>query len=154
LTTGLHWSREWYQAHQTKGGPPASSTRPPEAPALLGPVPKPCFNLVLPWPPSVNHSHAGDHHLAPETRAFRRQVANLAMVGRIRPLSGRRLALSVVAFAPDRRRRDLGNLEKQISDALQHAGLIADDFDFDRIELARVWDHPERGTVHVTVVQL
>ena len=151
MSSRLHWSREWYEAHQAKGGQPRTMGVPD---AACNPTPATWFSLVLPWPPSVNHSHAGDHHLQPETRAFRRQVANLALVGRIKPLAGR-MALSVVAYPPDRRRRDLGNLEKQISDALQHAGLIADDFDFDRIELARVWDPRERGgTVHVTVTVL
>jgi crossover junction endodeoxyribonuclease RusA len=36
--------------------------------------------------------------------------------------------LKVVAVKPDKRRRDLGNLEKAISDLLQEVGVIEDDY--------------------------
>jgi crossover junction endodeoxyribonuclease RusA len=35
--------------------------------------------------------------------------------------------LEIVAVKPDKRRRDLGNLEKAVSDLLQHMKIIEDD---------------------------
>jgi crossover junction endodeoxyribonuclease RusA len=36
--------------------------------------------------------------------------------------------LEIAAVKPDKRRRDLGNLEKAVSDLLQKAGVIQDDY--------------------------
>ena len=43
--------------------------------------------------------------------------------------------LTITASRPDKRRRDLGNLEKATSDALVKAGVIKDDCDAERIIL-------------------
>ena len=55
------------------------------------------------------------------------------------------------AFPPDRRRRDLDNLQKPLLDALQHAGVYEDDSQIDllvsrRRELAT----PSRVQVEIT----
>jgi crossover junction endodeoxyribonuclease RusA len=45
--------------------------------------------------------------------------------------------MTVFAYPPDRRTRDLGNLDKALSDALQFAGVIADDGDIDDLHYIR-----------------
>ena len=50
---------------------------------------------------------------------------------------GRRLAVSIFAQPPDRRKRDLDNLPKAILDALVHADIIRDDSDIDRLLIER-----------------
>jgi len=43
----------------------------------------------------------------------------------------------VHVFPPDGRRRDLDNLQKALCDALQHAGVYADDSQIDRLDVQR-----------------
>lgn len=75
-----------------------------------------------------------------EGRAFRREaVARLARIGvgppRF-PLPGR-LRVRIKVCPPDRRRRDLDNVQKALLDALEHGGVYADDGQIDRIEVER-----------------
>src|SRR5690606_9863874 len=48
-----------------------------------------------------------------------------------KPPSDGRIALFMDAFPPDRRRRDLDNIQKPVLDALQHAGVYEDDSQID-----------------------
>ena len=93
----------------------------------------------LPYPPSVNHywRRVGFRTLISRGgRRYRRDVVALLAAGRAAPLRGR-LELLVHVFPPDRRRRDLDNLQKAMCDALQHAGVYADDSQIDRIDMRR-----------------
>ena len=91
--------------------------------------------LTLPYPPSINHywRHVGPRTLiSREGRTFRANVcALLAGGGPRKPPAGGRIALAMDAFPPDRRRRDLDNLQKSTLDALQHAGIYLDDSQVD-----------------------
>lgn len=73
--------------------------------------------------------------LSREGRTFRHDVCTLlggAGGGSARkPPMGGRIALCMDAFPPDRRRRDLDNLQKPTLDALEHAGVYADDSQID-----------------------
>lgn len=100
--------------------------------------------IVLPWPPSLNHYYrrVGPRTLiSREGRAYRRLVEVEAMrqraAGSTPAHDGERLSLAIVAHPPDRRRRDLDNLLKALLDALQHARLIADDGDIDHLQIRR-----------------
>lgn len=93
----------------------------------------------LPYPPSVNHywRRVGFRTLISRGgRRYRKDVVALLAAGRAAPLRGR-LELVVHVFPPDRRRRDLDNLQKAMCDALQHAGVYADDSQIDRIDVRR-----------------
>lgn len=48
-----------------------------------------------------------------------------------------RLMIEILAFPPDRRRRDLDNILKATLDSLTHAAVIEDDCQFDRISIER-----------------
>jgi crossover junction endodeoxyribonuclease RusA len=65
---------------------------------------------------------------SPEYAAWRKQ-AEWAVAGQVK---GKKIAgeytLEITAVKPDKRRRDLGNLEKAISDILQHVKVIEDDY--------------------------
>ena len=109
--------------------------------------------LTLPYPPSVNHywRRVGPQTLiSREGRTFRRNVCALLGGGRRGPPTSGRIALAMDAFPPDRRRRDLDNLQKPVLDALEHAGVYADDSQIDLLVTRRREAVPD-GRLLVTV---
>jgi crossover junction endodeoxyribonuclease RusA len=104
-------------------------------------------SFELPYPPSVNHYWrrvGGATLISREGRRFRKDVcAALAAgvggaggAGPRPPLAGR-LAVFVTVCPPDRRRRDLDNVQKALLDALEHGGVYGDDAQIDRLVIER-----------------
>lgn len=102
--------------------------------------------IVLPWPPSANHywrhltsgKLAGRVLISQQGRVFRAQVATNALAEKWpRFGSDKRLRVRILAFMPDKRRRDLDNLLKSAMDALTHAGVWADDSQIDSLLIER-----------------
>lgn len=93
------------------------------------------YLLNLDWPPSVNHiwrKFNGHIVLDKRARAFRLAVASRVAAARARGELPREMldedvAVELVLYPPDRRRRDLDNYCKSVFDALTHAGLWRDD---------------------------
>jgi crossover junction endodeoxyribonuclease RusA len=108
------------------------------------------IDLELPYPPSVNHywRRVGARTLISRGgRAFRRTVCSILAAHGIRPLDGP-VELVVDVFPPDRRRRDLDNLQKALLDALAHGGAYHDDSQIARLTIQRRHVVPA-GKVHV-----
>ncbi|HOA75231.1 MAG TPA: RusA family crossover junction endodeoxyribonuclease [Phycisphaerae bacterium] len=99
------------------------------------------MTFTLPYPPSINHywrHFRGRMLISREGRTYRKDVcALLAGDGPRKPPSGGRIALCMDAFPPDRRRRDLDNLQKPALDALEHAGVYEDDSQIDLLVTRR-----------------
>ena len=97
--------------------------------------------IALPWPPSVNHywerNRNGSVRVGQAGRAYRDTVGWKCRQERISGLRGR-LAVSIKASPPDRRKRDLDNLLKAILDALQHGGAYEDDSQIDELTIKRL----------------
>ena len=98
--------------------------------------------IRLPFPPTTNTywRHVGPRVLiSREGRTFRANVCALLAGGNgpRKPPAGGRIALAMDAFPPDRRRRDLDNLQKPTLDALQHAGVYEDDSQIDLLVTRR-----------------
>lgn len=111
----------------------------------------------LPFPPSVNHywrNFRGRTVISQKGRRFRDDVCALLAAGGgngpRKPPCGGRIALAMEAFPPDRRRRDLDNLQKATLDALQHAGLYHDDSQVDLLIARRCAVEPP-GRLNVNV---
>jgi crossover junction endodeoxyribonuclease RusA len=68
-------------------------------------------------------------------REYRRTICGLldrsGGNGPRKPPAGGRIALTMDVFPPDRRRRDLDNIQKPVLDALEHAGVYEDDSQID-----------------------
>ena len=115
------------------------------------------MKLTLPYPPSINryYRHVGYRTLiSREGRTFRKNVcALLGGGGPRKPPSGGRIALCMDAFPPDRRIRDLDNLQKSVCDSLQHAGIYEDDSQIDLL-LTQRRDVVPRGRLEVQVIGL
>jgi len=93
------------------------------------------MDLILPYPPSVNHywRHCrGRFYVSRAGKLY--QSAVCACVGSVEPFTGD-LAIAVIARPPDARRRDLDNLLKATLDALTAARVWVDDNQVKRIEL-------------------
>lgn len=104
----------------------------------------------LPFPPSVNGLFAG------KSRRYASKGYN-AWKEEARPfvpsvLVAGPYSLSLIFDRPDRRARDLGNLEKAVSDLIVERGVVIDDSCCERIVLAWSDAPPQRESrVHVTV---
>jgi crossover junction endodeoxyribonuclease RusA len=132
-------------------------SRAPTCPPLIGEAngqDRACgATISIPWPPTANTNvrHArGGHFLTAKHKNFRAEVAVLIMGSK--PLQGR-LAITINAFPPDRRARDLDNLVKPILDALQHGGLYASDSAIDDLRIVRC-GIKHKGEVTVTVSKI
>jgi len=97
--------------------------------------------ITLPYPPSVNHYYrrVGPRTLiSREGRTFRANVcALLGGSGPRKPPMDGRIALAMDAFPPDRRRRDIDNLQKAAIDSIEHAGIYHDDSQIDLLSIRR-----------------
>lgn len=97
------------------------------------------IELELPYPPSVNHywRRVGARTLISRGgRAFRKAVCAILAAGGVRPLTGP-LAVEVAVFPPDKRRRDIDNVQKALLDALAHGGAYQDDSQVARLTVER-----------------
>lgn len=98
--------------------------------------------LTLPWPPSANNLTStlptGMRVTTGQAKAYRKTVADQVTLQRVqRHVLKGRLAVEIVVREPDRRRRDIANLEKAPIDALVATGVIADDSDIDVLHIRR-----------------
>lgn len=86
--------------------------------------------LTLPFPPSTNrlwrHWH-GRTLISLEGRAYRQAVGMECLRQCVHGFGRQQLALRIVAWMPDARRRDLDNLLKATQDALGAARVYDDD---------------------------
>lgn len=108
--------------------------------------------LELCYPPSINHYwRMGNHriYLSDEGRRYKNIVAGIVRCARVQPFTGD-VSLKIEAYPPDRRIRDLDNIQKAVWDALTDAGLYKDDSQVKHIE-AWMLEPLERGKVIVTV---
>lgn len=62
------------------------------------------------------------------------------------------VAVDYIFKRPDKRRRDVGNLEKAVSDLIVAAGILEDDSQIVDIRLR--WGQPDDGMVQITVMDL
>src|SRR6516164_4193510 len=113
------------------------------------------FEVVLPYPPSINHywRRVGPRTLiSREGRRFRERVLAILAARRIEPLVGP-LAVEVDIHPPDNRRRDIDNVQKALLDALQHGGAYEDDSQIVRLTIEKR-QSVENGTTIVRIRNL
>jgi crossover junction endodeoxyribonuclease RusA len=113
--------------------------------------------LSLPYPPSVNsiYNHYKGHWLlSKEGRAYHTRVFMLCRkaLGVIDPIKGR-IRLSITAYPPDRRKRDMDNLLKSALDSLTKARLWQDDSQVDDLRIIRA-DQCKDGRIDVAIEEI
>jgi len=116
--------------------------------------------IHLPWAPSINRYYRTIGYrvlISREGRLFRKNVCALLAGaggnGPRKPPADGRIALCMDAFPPDRRVRDLDNLQKPVLDALQHAGVYENDGCIDLL-LTRRREVVPGGRLDVEVLDL
>lgn len=112
------------------------------------------YRFELPWPPSINdyygRTRRGQVFIKQPGRDFRSRVVALVRPGVGEAITGP-VKVSIHAVAPDHRRRDLDNIEKPLLDALQHAGVYANDYQIKVKFIERIGVLKGRGGVVVIV---
>lgn len=105
------------------------------------------ISLILPWPPSINHYYRTWRNrtvISADGRKYRdavhaeiygnhvpeEKIAKLPITGRV--------SIVLLAYPPNKRRRDIDNLLKPTLDALTKSGVWLDDEQVDRIEIERM----------------
>ena len=111
------------------------------------------LHLTLPYPPSANRqwrAPGGRVKLSKAARVYRENVYAAVVDQRAKTIQGR-VSLVVAAYPPDRRKRDLDNIAcKALGDALQHAGVLADDSQI--VEIHAAWGKLDRPHGRLEVV--
>jgi crossover junction endodeoxyribonuclease RusA len=113
------------------------------------------INVTLPWPPSINHywrmwqnrmviSEAG--------RKYRSSVAEQILIQRGAKHFANKIKVTIAAYRPDERKRDLDNLLKSTLDALCHAGVYVDDSLI--VDLRIYWEPEKAGMLKVKIEEL
>lgn len=88
------------------------------------------YNITLPWPPSNNRYYRhnrGRTHVSAEGQAYRDNVARIIKNAMLDIGLAMPVKIRIECHMPDRRRRDLDNLQKAAFDALTKAGFWLDD---------------------------
>ena len=117
-------------------------------------------NLQLPWPPSVNTywrhislrgkarvlvSKAGREYRVAVQRAVLAARGVAQMAGDVR--------VSIVAYPPDRRARDVDNLLKAVLDGMQAAGVYLNDTQICTLAITKSRTIHPGGTLSVSVTE-
>jgi len=95
--------------------------------------------LELPFPPSVNtYYRRGPHstYLSPKGREYKQAVAEIVAAEGV-PIRTGRLYVAIALSSPTKRAFDIDNRIKSVLDAMQDAGVFADDEQIDEINVVR-----------------
>lgn len=113
--------------------------------------------MTLPWPPSVNHLYGnngrGGRYLKSAGVQFKAHVAGLVADAGYQTIMGP-VMLYVVAFMPDRRKRDLDNTLKILCDSLTEAGVYEDDSLIDMLLIERHKERIKGGMLKILVMAI
>ncbi len=103
------------------------------------------YNITLPWPPTINtywrHVVIKGRSvtlLSKKGREYQHAASGeLLRQGAVCCGLSERLAVSITAYPPDRRKRDLDNLPKAVLDAMTKANVWEDDSQIDDLRITR-----------------
>ncbi|QKN82086.1 crossover junction endodeoxyribonuclease RusA [Scandinavium goeteborgense] len=114
------------------------------------------YNITLPWPPSNNRYYRhnrGRTHISTEGLAYRTAVTQLIKEAMLDIGIKVPVKISIECHMPDRRRRDLDNLQKAAFDALTKAGFWQDDQQVDDYRVKRM-PMVKGGKLELTITEL
>lgn len=114
------------------------------------------LTLTLPYPPSVNRywrHYQGRVLISKEGREYRKKVQQYCLITKKqKPFTGF-LKVKVQMWPPDRRRRDVDNIEKGLFDSLCKAGVYEDDYQIEDFHIIRSREPSPPGFVIVEICE-
>lgn len=102
------------------------------------------ITINLPWPPSSNtywRRNGSRYFISTKGQHYRTATGWACHQIRGHYAANVRLKISIDAYPPDKRKRDLDNLFKSVLDSLQFATVFVDDSQIDELSIRRM---PER----------
>lgn len=119
------------------------------------------FRVFLPYPPTVNHywgKKGKRWFIKPRGLKFRHDVWSNFLLQNVQKIVDGRIKLSIKAYMPDNRKRDIDNLLKATLDAITHTELVwTDDNQVDKLYIERVpkRNHQyDKGALEVTISEI
>lgn len=99
------------------------------------------ITLDLPWPPTANtywRRNGSRYFISKRGMDFREYVWKTcySYAGLFKPDD--RLKVTIAAYPPDKRKRDLDNLFKSLLDSIQSSGVYHDDCQIDELSIKRM----------------
>ena len=113
------------------------------------------IELTLPFPPSVNtywRTFQGRMLISKKGREYRKAVADEIVLQKGNKHLKGKIKMTIEAWRPDNRRRDLDNLLKAPLDALTHAGVYEDDQLI--VDLRIFWAEDQAGKLKVKIEEI
>jgi crossover junction endodeoxyribonuclease RusA len=113
------------------------------------------IELTLPFPPSVNtywRNFQGRMLISKKGREYRKAVADEILIQKGNKHYKGKIKLTIEAWRPDNRKRDLDNLLKAPLDALTHAGVYEDDQLI--VDLRIFWAEDQGGKLKIKIEEL
>lgn len=110
------------------------------------------FIVTLPWPPTANSywRRNGNCYFITKKGILYRDLAITTCKSMPNLFVNKeRLTVSVLAYPPDKRRRDLDNLFKVLLDSLQKAGVYEDDSQIDYLCIERMPEILDKVVVEI-----
>ena len=113
------------------------------------------IELTLPWPPTVNtywRMYQNRMIISEAGRKYRTAVAEQVLLQARGKMTMGPVKVTIEAWRPDNRRRDLDNLLKAVLDSLGHAGIYIDDSLI--VDLRIYWAKEIAGMLKVKVEEI
>jgi len=113
------------------------------------------IELDLPFPPSVNtywRTFQGRMLISKKGREYRKAVSEQILLQKCNKHLKGKIRVTIEAWRPDKRRRDLDNLLKAPLDALTHAGVYEDDQLI--VDLRIFWAEDQAGKLKVKIEEI
>lgn len=113
------------------------------------------IELTLPFPPSVNtywRNFQGRMLISKKGREYRKAVADEIILQKGNKHLKGKIKMTIEAWRPDNRKRDLDNLLKAPLDALTHAGVYEDDQLI--VDLRIFWAEDQAGKLKVKIEEI
>lgn len=113
------------------------------------------FKQEFMWPPSVNtywRRNGNRYYISEKGRKFKNHVFDVLASNKVFFGKDDRLKVTILAYPPDRRRRDLDNIQKGVLDSLEKAGIYHDDSQIDELRILRMPEKLSKIVVTINVI--
>lgn len=111
------------------------------------------MTVDIPWPPSANRywrNWQGRMVKSTEARNYQAAVGNQSLAEKWDKFQHQRVKVFIEAFPPDKRKRDLDNVQKVTLDSFEYSGVFFNDEQVDDLRIVRREVVPG-GLLRVTV---